>query len=98
MGTLLLSSYGIELSVDSGRFIVKDGRDLWKEPTEMVGIMEELGVDLDPRGNVKIYSKHMKNIEGVFAVSDLRKWQSMVVWAIQEGTSAACSLNHWLMS
>jgi len=62
------------------------------------GMIEELGVDLDAQGNVKTHDNYMTSIDGVFAAGDMRKGQSLVVWAIQEGRSAAQSIHHWLMS
>ena len=63
---------------------------------EKEGMIEQLGLDLDERGNVKTddYQTSEKN---VFAAGDMRRGQSLVVWAISEGREAARSLDMHLM-
>jgi glutamate synthase (NADPH/NADH) small chain len=61
------------------------------------GMIEQLGVELDPRGNVKCDENYMSSIPGVFAAGDMRRGQSLVVWAISEGRKAAKAVDHWLM-
>ena len=61
------------------------------------GLIENLGVDLDPRGNVKTNDDYMSSVEGVFAAGDIRRGQSLVVWAIAEGRKAARGVDKWLM-
>ncbi|MFX8817258.1 FAD-dependent oxidoreductase, partial [Acinetobacter baumannii] len=54
------------------------------------GLLEELGVELDERGNVKAVEKNYKtNISKVFTAGDMRRGQSLVVWAISEGRECA---------
>lgn len=53
------------------------------------GMIEELGVALDERGNVKADANKMTSIPGVFVAGDMTRGQSLVVWAIQEGRRAA---------
>ncbi len=60
------------------------------------GMIEELGVLLDERGNVKTGDNRMTNVPGVFAAGDMRRGQSLVVWAINEGRSAAAGVDQWL--
>ena len=60
------------------------------------GLIEQLGVDLDERGNVHCQHFHT-SVEGVFAASDMRRGQSLVVWAIHEGREAARAVDVWLM-
>jgi glutamate synthase (NADPH/NADH) small chain len=60
------------------------------------GMLAELGVEMDERGNVKTDAKKMTSIPGVFAAGDLRRGQSLVVWAIQEGRSAAEGVHQYL--
>jgi glutamate synthase (NADPH) small chain len=62
------------------------------------GILEQLGVALDPRGNVATGADHSTNVPGVFAAGDMRRGQSLVVWAIAEGRQAAEGLNQYLRS
>ena len=64
---------------------------------EKHGPIADLGLELDPRGNVKTGSDYKTSRDGVFAAGDLRRGQSLVVWAIQEGREAARSLDLWLM-
>lgn len=61
-------------------------------------IIDQLALDTDPRGNVKAaYGKYTTNLEGVFAAGDMRRGQSLVVWAINEGRGAARECDRFLM-
>jgi glutamate synthase (NADPH/NADH) small chain len=61
-------------------------------------ILEELGIKRDARSNVQAeYGKFMTNVEGVFAAGDMRRGQSLVVWAINEGRAAARECDRYLM-
>jgi glutamate synthase (NADPH/NADH) small chain len=60
------------------------------------GMLEELGVALDARGNVAAGSDYMTSVPGVFAAGDMRRGQSLVVWAISEGRKAAESIDRYL--
>jgi len=64
---------------------------------EKHGPIADLGLDLDGRGNVKAGADYMTSREGVFAAGDLRRGQSLVVWAIHEGRECARSVDLWLM-
>ncbi len=61
------------------------------------GMIEELGVKLDPRGNVAADENYMSSVPGVFAAGDMRRGQSLVVWAIAEGRKAARGIDQYLM-
>jgi glutamate synthase (NADPH/NADH) small chain len=61
------------------------------------GMLETLGVKLDGRGNVETDANHMCSVPGVFAAGDMRRGQSLVVWAISEGRNAARSIDKFLM-
>jgi glutamate synthase (NADPH/NADH) small chain len=61
------------------------------------GPIVDLGLELDGRGNVKTGGDYMTSKPGVFAAGDLRRGQSLVVWAIHEGREAARSVDLWLM-
>jgi glutamate synthase (NADPH/NADH) small chain len=65
---------------------------------EKIGMLEQLRVQLDNRGNV-VADKDtwMTNIEGVFSAGDMRRGQSLIVWAIAEGRSAAAGIDKYLM-
>lgn len=59
------------------------------------GLLGQLGVELDERGNVKCQRYHT-SVEGVFAAGDMRRGQSLVVWAISEGREAARAVDEYL--
>ncbi len=61
------------------------------------GLLEKLGVELNPRGNVVRDSKWATNIENVFVCGDAGRGQSLIVWAIAEGRSAAAAVDRHLM-
>ena len=61
------------------------------------GMIEQLGVQLDQRGNVVADSRYMTSVPGVFAAGDMRRGQSLVVWAIAEGRKAARGVDEHLM-
>jgi len=60
------------------------------------GMIEQLGVQLDNRGNVATDQNYMSSIPGVFAAGDMRRGQSLVVWAIAEGRKAAAGVDAYL--
>jgi glutamate synthase (NADPH/NADH) small chain len=60
------------------------------------GMIEQLGVQLDHRGNVATDQNYMSSIPGVFAAGDMRRGQSLVVWAISEGRKAAACVDSYL--
>ena len=62
------------------------------------GMIEQLGVALDPRGNVATDQNYVTSVPGVFAAGDMRRGQSLVVWAISEGRKAAAAVNTYLTS
>ena len=64
---------------------------------QQAGLLEDLGVDYDPRGNVARDSAWSTNVEGVFVCGDMGRGQSLIVWAIAEGRSCAASVDAWLM-
>ncbi|MCA9102031.1 MAG: glutamate synthase subunit beta [Pirellulales bacterium] len=64
---------------------------------EKRGAIEELGIELDARGNVKCDKNYMTSVEGVFAAGDMRRGQSLVVWALHEGREAARNVDRYLM-
>ena len=61
------------------------------------GMLADLGVDLDGRGNVKVDESRMTSVPGVFAAGDMSRGQSLVVWAIAEGRDAAHHMDRYLM-
>ncbi|MGF7036161.1 glutamate synthase (NADPH/NADH) small chain [Paenibacillus mucilaginosus] len=61
-------------------------------------VLEQLGVERDERSNARaVYGRYETSAEGVFAAGDMRRGQSLVVWAIQEGREAAREVDRYLM-
>ena len=60
------------------------------------GLVEQLGVELDPRGNVARDLNYMTSVDGVFVAGDAGRGQSLIVWAIAEGRSAAAAVDTFL--
>ena len=61
-------------------------------------LIEQMHLDTDPRGNVKAsYGEYLTNLPHVFAAGDMRRGQSLVVWAIHEGRQAARECDRYLM-
>lgn len=61
------------------------------------GMLNELGVEYDERGNVKCNDQYQTSIPKVFSAGDMRRGQSLVVWAISEGREAARNVDLYLM-
>jgi glutamate synthase (NADPH) small chain len=62
------------------------------------GLINDLSVELDERGNVRATEKNYQtNVEKIFAAGDLRRGQSLVVWAISEGRECARKVDEFLM-
>ncbi len=64
---------------------------------ETDGIIGQFGVQLDQRGCVQADEMYRTSVDGVFACGDIRRGQSLVVWAIAEGRDAACGVDRYLM-
>jgi glutamate synthase (NADPH) small chain len=60
-------------------------------------MVEQLGVELNERGNVKADKDKMTSVPGVFTAGDMTRGQSLIVWAIQEGRTAAQGIDRYLM-
>jgi glutamate synthase (NADPH/NADH) small chain len=63
---------------------------------ERTGLVEQLGVELDERGNVARDASYMSSVEGVFTAGDVGRGQSLIVWAIAEGRAAAAAVDRFL--
>jgi glutamate synthase (NADPH/NADH) small chain len=61
------------------------------------GMVEQFGLELDGRGNIATQGNYMSSVPGIFAAGDMRRGQSLVVWAISEGRSAAKAIDQYLM-
>ncbi|MCI0621403.1 MAG: glutamate synthase subunit beta, partial [Acidobacteria bacterium] len=64
---------------------------------EKNGMIEQLGAKLDARSNVVADKDYMTSVPGIFAAGDMRRGQSLVVWAIMEGRQAARGVDKYLM-
>ena len=60
------------------------------------GMIEQFGVALDSRGNVATNGDYQTSVENIFAAGDMRRGQSLVVWAISEGRKAAAAISSYL--
>jgi glutamate synthase (NADPH/NADH) small chain len=83
---------GTEFSMDADLVLIAMG---FLGPVRN-GMIEQLGVQLDNRGNVATDSNYMSSVPGVFAAGDMRRGQSLVVWAISEGRKAAACVDTYL--
>jgi glutamate synthase (NADPH) small chain len=63
---------------------------------ERPGLLEQLGVDLDERGNVARDASYASSVDGVFVAGDAGRGQSLIVWAIAEGRAAAAAVDEYL--
>ena len=84
---------GSEFSVDCDLLLLAMG---FVGP-ERGGMIEQLGVELTERGNVKADADRMTSVPGVFAAGDMARGQSLIVWAIAEGRTAARGIDRYLM-
>jgi glutamate synthase (NADPH/NADH) small chain len=89
------------------RFVRVEGTD-FELPCELVllamgfvgperTMVDQLGLELTPRGNVARDAAFSTNVEGVFVCGDMGRGQSLIVWAIAEGRSAAAAADRYLM-
>ena len=60
---------------------------------EKEGLIEQLGVDLDERGNVRRDESYAASVPGIYVAGDVGRGQSLIVWAIAEGRSAAAAVD-----
>jgi len=84
---------GSEFTIDADLVLLAMG---FTGPTKS-GLLDELGVAIDSRGNVSTDENYMSSIPGIFSAGDMRRGQSLVVWAISEGRKAARSVDKFLM-
>ena len=97
-----------EVEMHDGRFEKVEGTDR-EIPAQLVllamgflgpepgGLLEQLEVELDPRTNVARDDRFATNVDGVFVAGDMGRGQSLIVWAIAEGRSAAAEVDRYLM-
>ena len=97
-----------EVEMIDGKFVKKEGTDFELEcervflamgfvGPERSGLLEQLGVELTDRGNVARSSSWATSVDDVFVCGDMGRGQSLIVWAIAEGRSAAAAVDRHLM-
>jgi len=97
----------VEVAMEGGRFVPVPGSErvipaqlvtlaMGFVGPEKAGLVEDLGVELDPRGNVARDSSFATTVDGVFVAGDMGRGQSLIVWAIAEGRSAAAGVDAYL--
>jgi glutamate synthase (NADPH/NADH) small chain len=97
----------VDVSFEAGKLVEHEGTER-EIPAELVllamgftgpergGLVEQLGVDLDERGNVARDDSYATSVDGVFVAGDAGRGQSLIVWAIAEGRAAAAAVDAWL--
>ncbi|MFI9388139.1 glutamate synthase subunit beta [Kutzneria sp. NPDC052558] len=97
----------VEVELRDGRFVPVEGTERELEcqlallamgflGPQQEGLVTDLGVALDPRGNVARDHSYATSVDGVFAAGDMGRGQSLIVWAIAEGRSAAAAVDSYL--
>ena len=84
---------GSEFEIETGLVLLAMG---FVQP-EREGMLSELGVELDDRGNVKTDDNKRTSVANVFAAGDMARGQSLVVWALAEGREAARGIDEHLV-
>lgn len=84
---------GSEFSIDADLVLFAMG---FLHP-QQIGLLADLGVELDGRGNVATNNKYQTSVDSVFAAGDMRRGQSLVVYAIAEGRKLAKEVDLYLM-
>ncbi len=100
----------VEQAVEDGRSVLRPvAGSEFTEPADLVllamgflgpevpGMVEQLGVELTERGNVRADERKMTSVPGVFTAGDMTRGQSLIVWAIAEGRVAARGIDEYLM-
>jgi len=97
----------VEVQMQEGTFVPVEGTER-ELPCQLVllamgfvgpdksKLLSDLGVELDQRSNVTRDADFMSSAEGVFVAGDMGRGQSLIVWAIAEGRSAAAGVDRWL--
>ena len=97
----------VDVTFEGGRFAPIEGTER-EIPADLVlfamgftgperpGLVEQLAVDLDERGNVVRDASYMSSVDGVFVAGDAGRGQSLIVWAIAEGRAAAAAVDRYL--
>ena len=97
----------VEVEFKNGKFEKVEGSEFHLEADlvllamgftgpEKPGLLTDLGVDLNERGNVTRTNEWNTNVDGVFVAGDMGRGQSLIVWAIAEGRSCAAAVDTFL--
>ena len=97
-----------EVKMNAGKFEKVEGTDFELKADlvllamgfvgpEKEGLLTKLGVELTDRGNVSRDNNFQSSVPGVFVAGDMRRGQSLIVWAIAEGRAAAAGVDRYLM-
>jgi glutamate synthase (NADPH/NADH) small chain len=84
---------GSEFAIDADLVLIAIG---FSGPVRQ-GLLEQLGVEIDSRGDVRTDDTYMTSEPGIFSAGDMRRGQSLIVWAISEGRKAAHHIDKYLM-
>jgi len=84
---------GSEFEIDADLVILAVG---FLHP-EHSGLLNDLKIKFDPRGNISTQENYMTSVEKIFSAGDMRRGQSLVVWAISEGRRCAYFMDQYLM-
>lgn len=101
--------HGHQVSFENGRFYPIRGTEFEMDVDLVLlamgftgpiknGLLDQLGVAYDARGNVAVDEYYMTNIEGIFAAGDTKRGASLIVWAIAEGRRLAAGVEAYLKS
>ncbi|HET9657369.1 MAG TPA: glutamate synthase subunit beta [Kineosporiaceae bacterium] len=97
----------VEVELVDGRFTPVEGSQR-EIPAQLVllamgfvgpqrgALLEQLGIELDARGNIVRDGDYTSSVPGVFVAGDCGRGQSLIVWAIAEGRSCAAAVDRWL--
>src|SRR4051794_248735 len=97
----------VDVAFEDGRLVEVEGTER-EIPAQLVlfamgflgperpGLVEQLGVDVDERGNIARDAAYMTSVPGVFVAGDAGRGQSLIVWAIAEGRAAASAVDEYL--
>jgi glutamate synthase (NADPH/NADH) small chain len=97
-----------EVEMVDGRFVKVEGSDR-ELPADLVFLamgftgpetgswLDQLGVNVDERGNLVRDAAYMSNVDGIFVAGDMGRGQSLIVWAIAEGRACAAGVDAFLM-
>jgi glutamate synthase (NADPH) small chain len=99
---------GHEVTMVEGKFEKIDGTDFELEADlvllamgfvgpEREGLLDDLNVEINERGNVARNADFATSVPGVFVAGDMGRGQSLIVWAIAEGRAAAAGVDRYLM-